>query len=203
MTLDRWSGRVAVITGASAGIGAVTAVELCKIGLITVGLARRVERVEELKSQLTLEQQKNFFAMKCDVSNEAEIVKVFAEITAKFGGIDVLINNAGVPAVKSLTDANNSDDLQRVIDTNVFGVIYCTREAVKSIRARNSEAHIIHVNSTGGHFMNFQPGPSMGVYFASKHAVTALAEQHRQEFIKEKLNIKVTVRERNALIIYT
>ncbi|KAG5670241.1 hypothetical protein PVAND_000518 [Polypedilum vanderplanki] len=77
MSISRWSGRVAVVTGASAGIGAATAIELAKNGLITIGLARRVEKVEELRSHLTSEQQQNFHAMKCDVSVEAEIVKNF------------------------------------------------------------------------------------------------------------------------------
>jgi NADP+-dependent farnesol dehydrogenase len=192
--MSRWSGRIAVVTGASAGIGAAIVVELCKNGIITIGLARRVERVEQLRSELSPDQQKNFHAMKCDVSNEAEVVKTFAEIVNKFGGIDVLINNAGVASVDSLTNPDNSADMQRVIDTNVFGVINCTREAVKSIRERNAEAHIIHINSVCGHYMPLHLShPSSGIYFASKFAVTALAEQHRQEFIKEKLNIKVTV----------
>ncbi|KAG5670244.1 hypothetical protein PVAND_000521 [Polypedilum vanderplanki] len=193
MTISRWSGRVAVVTGASAGIGAATAIELAKNGLITIGLARRVEKIEELRSQLTSEQQKNFHAMKCDVSVEAEIIRTFAEIERKFGGVDVLINNAGVIPQTSLTDLNNSSEMQRIINTNVFGVINCTREFVKSIRERNAEGHVIHINSIAGHFMPFQKdSPSMGIYSASKYAVTALAEQHRQEFIKEKLNIKVT-----------
>ncbi|KAG5670243.1 hypothetical protein PVAND_000520 [Polypedilum vanderplanki] len=193
MTISRWSGRVAVVTGASAGIGAATAIELAKNGLITIGLARRVEKIEELRSQLTSDQQKNFHAMKCDVSVEAEIVRTFSDIVKKFGGIDVLINNAAFMTLTKLIDLENSSEFQKVFEVNVFGVINCTREFVKSIRERNAEGHVIHINSILGHVMPFYlEHPTFGVYSASKFAVTALAEQHRQEFIKEKLNIKVT-----------
>jgi NADP+-dependent farnesol dehydrogenase len=192
--MSRWSGRVAVVTGASAGIGAAIVIELSKNGIITIGLARRVEKIEQLKSQLSAEHQKNLHAMKCDVSNEAEIIRTFAEIEKIFGGVDILINNAGVLPTTMLSDKDNSVDAQRIINTNVFSVVNCTREAVKSICARSAEAHVIHVNSVAGHFMPYHAEfKTLGIYHASKYAVTALAEQHRQEFIKEKLNIKVTV----------
>ncbi|KAG5670239.1 hypothetical protein PVAND_000516 [Polypedilum vanderplanki] len=192
MSISRWSGRVAVVTGASAGIGEATCIEFCKHGLITIGLARRVEKMEEIRKSLSPEQSKLFHAMKCDVSNEAEIVQVFAEIEKKFGGVDVLVNNAGVIAKYNMIDENSASDMKRVIDTNVFGVINCTREAVKTMRKKN-EAHVIHINSVAGHSMPFiAEFPAFGIYTASKYAVTAIAEQHRQEFIKEKLNIKVT-----------
>ncbi|KAG5670238.1 hypothetical protein PVAND_000515 [Polypedilum vanderplanki] len=193
MTISRWSGRIAVVTGASAGIGAATAIELAKNDLITIGLARRVEKVEELKSNLPNDKQRNLHAIKCDVSIEAEVIRAFAEIEKRFGGVDVLINNAGIVPQTSLTNINNSDNVRQVIDTNVMGVVFCTREAVKMMRERKSEGHIIHINSIAGHYMSYHSeSTTMGIYYASKYAVTALAEQHRHEFIKEKLNIKVT-----------
>jgi NADP+-dependent farnesol dehydrogenase len=194
MDISRWSGRVAVVTGAGAGMGAATCLELCKNGITTIGLARRAERVEALKLSLPSDRQKNLHAMKCDVSNEADVIRTFSEIEKKFGGIDVLVNNAGVMPNTSLIQVNNSADVQRVMNTNVFGVVNCTREAVKSMRKRR-EAHIFHINSVSGHVMPFHKEfGTFGIYHASKYAVTALAEQHRQEFIREKLNIRVTVR---------
>ncbi|KAG5670245.1 hypothetical protein PVAND_000522 [Polypedilum vanderplanki] len=193
MSISRWSGRVAVVTGASAGIGAATAIELARNGLITIGLARRVEKVEELRSQLTPEQQQNFHAMKCDVSVESEIIQVFDEIVNKFGGVDVLINNAAVVTQKKLIDFDNSSEVQKLINTNLLGAINCTREVVKSLRERNAEGHIIHINSVYGHFMPYYPDrPTVGIYTTSKFALTAMAEQQRQEFMSENLNIKVT-----------
>jgi NADP+-dependent farnesol dehydrogenase len=106
----------------------------------------------------------------------------------------VLINNAGIIPQTSLTSANSSDNVRLVIDTNVMGLVHCTREAVRSMRERCTEGHVIHINSIAGHYMSFhRDSTAMGIYYASKYAVTALAEQHRHEFIKEKLNIKVTV----------
>jgi NADP+-dependent farnesol dehydrogenase len=195
MDLSRWKNRVAVVTGASAGIGASTAIELCKHGLITIGLARRVERVEKLKVNLSSDEQKNFYAMKCDVSNEKEVIQVFAEIEKKFGGVDVLINNAGIIPTTSLLDPNNSEDIHTVMNTNVMGYIYCTREATKTIKKRGVDGHVIHINSIAGHSMPFHKDlANFGIYHTSKYGVTAIAEQHRFEFIRENLNVKVTVR---------
>jgi NADP+-dependent farnesol dehydrogenase len=148
-----------------------------------------------LRENLSPAEQKNFHAMKCDISVEEEVIKGFSEIEKKFGGVDVLINNAGIVATSSIIDPKSSDDNKNVINTNVFGVLNCTREAVNTIRKRGVDGHIIHINSIAGHFMPYKKDfPSFGIYAASKHAVTALAEQHRQEFMREKLNIKVTVR---------
>ena len=91
-------------------------------------------------------------------------------------------------------DENNSENLRSVIDTNLMGLVFCTREAVKSIKERNVDGHIIHINSIAGHFLPYnKEGDSYGIYSASKFAVTAMAESHRQEFMRNKLNIKVTV----------
>lgn len=105
-----------------------------------------------------------------------------------------LINNAGILSEGSTIEPNNTENMRKVFDTNVMGLIFCTREAVKSIRKRNADGHIIHINSIAGHFLPYKKEMNpYGIYGASKFAVTALAEQHRQEFMKEKLNIKVTV----------
>jgi NADP+-dependent farnesol dehydrogenase len=194
MDISRWSGRVAVVTGASAGIGASIVVELSKHGIKTIGLARRVERVEDLKNQLKPDEQKNLIAMKCDVSKEEEIVKVFSEIVQKFGGIDILINNAGILRPGNTTDEGSSEMCREVIETNLMAPVHCTREAVKSMKARNSEGYIIHINSIAGHFHPYRAdSPAYGIYASSKFGLTALAEQHRHEFTRQKLNIKVTV----------
>lgn len=194
MNIARWKGKVAVVTGASAGIGAAIAVELAKHGLTTFGLARRVEKVEALKEQLSTIDRRNLLALKCDVSEEKSIIEAFSKIEKLHGGIDVLVNNAGVIQVGSTLDPNNSDIIRSVIDTNVMGLVFCTREAFKSMKARKTDGHIIHINSIGGHKTPVHLDyPSFGVYGASKYAVTALTEQHRQDIMREKMNVKVTV----------
>lgn len=192
--MDRWVGKVAVVTGASSGIGAATAVGLVKAGLKVVGLARRVERVEELKKQIPRNATGLLFARKCDVSSEQEIKDTFAWIIEKFGGVDILVNNAGVLNQTSLSGAGDSALIRQTLDINILGLVFCTREAYQSMKSRGVAGHIIHINSFAGHGVPFLLGsPSLNIYPPSKYAVTAIAEVHRQEFLADASKVKVTV----------
>jgi NADP+-dependent farnesol dehydrogenase len=177
--MDRWIGKVAVVTGSSSGIGAAIVVDLVKAGMTVVGLARRVERTEELKAQVPERQRSNLHAIKCDVSKEEEIVAVFGDIERRFGGVDVLVNNAGIARATELSGGDNSAKIREVIDTNVLGLVFCTREAVQSMKKRGDCGHVVHINSIAGHKVPIIPGSqrSFNVYPASKHAVTALTER--------------------------
>uniref|UniRef100_A0A182LT02 Dehydrogenase/reductase SDR family member 11 n=1 Tax=Anopheles culicifacies TaxID=139723 RepID=A0A182LT02_9DIPT len=127
--MDRWQGKVAIVTGASSGIGAATVTALAKAGMITFGLARRVERVEELKNALPEEDRDRLHAVKCDVTKEEDILAAFREVEQKCGGVDVLINNAGVARSSfGVLDAGNTQALRDVIDTNLVGLALCSRE---------------------------------------------------------------------------
>ncbi|XP_055713459.1 farnesol dehydrogenase-like [Phlebotomus papatasi] len=195
--MDRWVNKVAVVTGASSGIGAAIVKDLAISGMIVIGLARRVERVEAMKNDLPENVRKNLHAVKCDVMNEDEIVKTFALIEEKFGGVDVLVNNAGIlDSSIRLIDEDNSSTIRNTVNTNILGVVFCTREAFKSMKKRSLAGHIVHINSVAGHFipqmLSEFPDYHFNVYCATKYAVTALTEGHRQEFVQEKLNIKVT-----------
>uniref|UniRef100_A0A182J4V4 Dehydrogenase n=1 Tax=Anopheles atroparvus TaxID=41427 RepID=A0A182J4V4_ANOAO len=188
--MDRWVGKVAVVTGSSSGIGAAIAKDLTKAGMITVGLARRVERIEELKKELPAEAAARLHAMKCDVSSETEIDATFKHIEQKFGGIDVLVNNAGIVRSNNLLDQGTSADLRAVLDTNVTGLVLCSQWAYRSMVARSVDGHIVHINSIAGHGVpNF---PKLSIYPASKHAVTAITETMRQELRAAGTKIKVT-----------
>ncbi|XP_055715430.1 farnesol dehydrogenase-like [Phlebotomus papatasi] len=191
--MDQWNNKVAVVTGASSGIGAAIAKDLVKAGMITIGLARRVEKVEALKKDLPENLQGNLHAVKCDVSKEDDIVRVFEWIETKFKGIDVLINNAGIIRETELINKDNSIAIREVINTNVLGPVFCTREAYKSMEKHGRNSHVVHINSILGHYIirNLQV-PSYNIYPASKFAVTAITEIHRQEFIRSKHHIKVT-----------
>lgn len=187
--MDRWQGKIAVVTGASSGIGAATAKALAKAGMTVVGLARRVERVEALKEVLEGPAKDRLYAMKCDVSKEEDILQTFRWIEEKFGGVDVLVNNAGTFNKTKLTEVGNSEKLRDTMDTNVMGLVFCTREAFQSMKKRSFDGHIVHINSIVGHSMALQ---GMSLYGASKFAVTALTETMRQEFRQEGTKIKVT-----------
>ncbi|GAB0092004.1 hypothetical protein DMENIID0001_069350 [Sergentomyia squamirostris] len=191
--MEQWRNRTAVVTGASSGIGAAIAKDLVRAGMIVVGLARRIDRVKALKNDLPCDLQENLHAVKCDVSKEEEIVKEFAWINEKFNGIDVLINNAAIFRSTDLIEANNTAAIREMMDTNVMGLVFCTREAYKSMANHGRNSHVVHINSISGHTINFHPTlESFNIYTPSKYAVTAITEIHRQEFIRSKCHIKVT-----------
>jgi NADP+-dependent farnesol dehydrogenase len=199
--MERWSGKIAVVTGASSGIGAATVVDLVKAGMIVVGLARRQDRIEALKSELPKNLQSNLHAIKCDVSKEEEITSTFANIEKSFGGIDVLVNNAGIIRATQLIDADNSSKIHEVVDTNLLGLVFCAREAIQSMRKRGDNGHIININSIAGHspIICLDIMPSLNIYPATKYAVTAVTESLRQELIETGSKIRVTVRLRTTL----
>ncbi|GAB0092769.1 hypothetical protein DMENIID0001_078030 [Sergentomyia squamirostris] len=191
--MDQWKNRTAVVTGASSGIGAAITKDLIKAGMIVIGLARRVERVEDLKKDLPPNLQGNLHAVKCDVSKEEEIIKAFTSIDQKFNGIDVLINNAGIFRNTDLIKADNSTAIREVIDTNVLGAVFSTREAYKSMAKHGRNSHVVHINSLAGHAVPCHVEmPSNNMYSPSKFALRAITEIHRQEFIRSKHHIKVT-----------
>ncbi|XP_049313788.1 farnesol dehydrogenase-like [Bactrocera dorsalis] len=193
--MERWQNRVAVVTGASSGIGAATVKDLLKANLIVVGLARRVERMEELKAQLPAEQQKRFHAVACDVSSQQSVDTAFDWIIKELGGVDILINNAGIFNAGQIS-TQNPVEIQKVLQTNVMGVVYCTQRAYKSMKERNFGGHVVVVNSVLGHSVPFMYGndqpPVYSMYPSSKFALTALTEVLRQEFKGLSTKIKIT-----------
>lgn len=193
--MDRWNGKIAVVTGASSGIGAAIAIDLVKAGVIVVGFARRQDRVEALRDSIPNTATGKLYAVRCDVTDEADIKSGFQWIRETLGGIDLLVNNAGIIKTMNLLDENNTNDLRETIDTNVMGVVLCTREAFKSMQERNVNGHVVIINSYAGHVIPYFVGqyPSFNIYPATKHAVTAITEVLRQEFQSFNTNIKTTV----------
>nr|CAD7404087.1 unnamed protein product [Timema cristinae] len=142
--MERWLGKVALVTGASAGIGAAIAQELVKHGLKVVGLARRVEKVEKLAASLKSAPGK-LYAVKADIAKEEDIIAAFGWIKKNLGGVDILINNAGVGTSEPLSEIGSGS--WQVLDVNVKGLSIFTREALKSMKERGvNDGHIIHIN---------------------------------------------------------
>lgn len=197
--MDRWNGKVAVVTGASSGIGAAIATDLTNAGMIVVGVARRSERVDELWNKLQMENPQIpgvLHSFKCDLTSESDIKSVFKWIDEKFNRIDVLINNAGIVKTGNIIDDDNTSKLREVTDTNVLGVAFCTREAFQLMKKHNiNDGHVVIINSVAGHMVPYMlsKDSSLNIYPSSKYAVTAMTEVLRQEFQLLKTKTKITV----------
>ncbi|XP_015592765.1 farnesol dehydrogenase [Cephus cinctus] len=183
--MERWAGKVAVVTGASVGIGAFIARELVCKGLQVVGLARRVEKIQEIAESLQ-DSPGKLHPVECDISKEESVIAAFTWIKDHLGPIGILINNAGIAKETSLTEGT-LEDWRAVFDVNVFGLCLCTREAVRMMRESKTDAAIIHVNSIAGERVPAVPGFS--VYPASKRAVAALAQTLRHELTGTQIRV--------------
>ncbi|XP_067641763.1 farnesol dehydrogenase [Eurosta solidaginis] len=193
--MERWQGKVAMVTGASSGIGAACAKALVCAGFVVVGLARRQERIAELQQELPTHYRSNLHAYKCDVKREENVRDAFKWIQQKLGaGVDVLVNNAGIIETTELSGRQNTNEIHNTIETNLMGTIFCTREAFNSMRERNVEGHVLIINSVAGlQVPNLGPDlPSLNVYPATKFALRAMNEIYRQEFQRHTTRVRIT-----------
>ncbi|MDH5281588.1 MAG: SDR family oxidoreductase, partial [Thermoleophilia bacterium] len=154
-------GRVAVVTGASSGIGEATARELTARGWRCVLLARRADRLEAIATDIGAEWET------CDVSDRAQVDDVAARILARYPSIALLVNNAGIPARGSFLDID-PERIERVTDVNYLGGVWCLRAFEPGLRAAAAAggAHVVNLVSVAG-TVAFAPA---GAYSASKHA---------------------------------
>ncbi|KAG8238106.1 hypothetical protein J437_LFUL012717 [Ladona fulva] len=144
--MERWAGKVAVVTGASAGIGAAIAKELVRHGMKVVGMARRVERVEAIAKELNGEKGK-LYPYKGDVMEESDVKAMFQWIREEFGAVHVLVNNAGAAREVPMTGGANYEHMRIIFGTNVFGLFMCTSEALDVMNEKGiDDGHIIHIN---------------------------------------------------------
>ncbi|KAM4567346.1 dehydrogenase/reductase SDR family member 11-like [Odontesthes bonariensis] len=189
--MDRWRGRVALVTGASAGIGAIIAKELVRFGMKVIGCARNVEKIQKLAAECQSEGHSGVLVpFKCDMTNEEDIMSMFAAIKEQHKGVDVCINNAGLAHPESLLNGKTSG-WKNMLDVNVVGLSICTREAYQSMKERNvDDGHIININSVCGHHVF--PTTDIHFYTATKYAVTALTEALRQELLEAKTHIRAS-----------
>ncbi|XP_046393939.1 uncharacterized protein LOC124161598 [Ischnura elegans] len=191
--MDRWEGKVAVVTGTSAGIGVSIATELVERGMVVVGLARRVELVEELAASLAGKGKGKLHAVRADVGKEEDVVRAFQWVREHLGAVHVLINNAGYAPYSFLSklEREQYQKVQACFDTNVMGVIMCSNEAIKLMREKGiDDGHIININSIAGHFIGV--GAGFCAYNASKFALTVITEGLRRELAEAKSKIRMT-----------
>ncbi|KAM9358765.1 dehydrogenase/reductase SDR family member 11-like [Symphorus nematophorus] len=189
--MERWRGRVALVTGASVGIGAAIAKELVRCGMKVVGCARDVEKIQKLAAECKSAGHSGVLVpYKCDVTSEEEILSMFAAIKAQLQGVDVCINNAGVAHAESLLNGKTSG-WRNMLEVNIVALSICTREAYQSMKERNvDDGHIININSMSGH--RVVHNADIHFYSSTKYAVTSLTEGLRQELRDANTHIRAT-----------
>ncbi len=176
--------KVAIITGASSGIGFATALALSKKGAKVAIGARRIDMLSELEKKIK-EGGGEVYSQKLDVTKKNECNSFVDNVLKKWGTVDILINNAGLMPLSFFKNLK-TDEWDQMIDVNIKGVLYCTG-AVVSHMLENKSGHIINISSVAGRIVF----PAGSVYCATKHAITAFSEGLRQELSIRK-NIRVT-----------
>ena len=175
--------KTAIITGATAGIGEATAIEFAKLDYNLILTGRRKERLEKLRSQLESDYKIQVSVHAFDIRQRAE-VEDFCRNEIGNASIDILVNNAGLASGLSPLHEGDVDDWEKMIDTNVKGLLYITREiAPRMVEAESG--HIINVGSIAG----IEVYPNGNVYCATKHAVHAISEALRKELYDKGINV--------------
>jgi NADP-dependent 3-hydroxy acid dehydrogenase YdfG len=176
--------KVAIVTGASSGIGYATALALSRSGAKVAAGARRMDRLESLQNEIS-KNGEEVFVQKLDVTIKSECDALADAVLKKWGTIDILINNAGLQPLSFFKNLK-VEEWDKMIDVNIRGVFYCTAAVIPTMMNKNS-GHIVNISSMAGRVVY----PSGSVYCATKHAVTAFSEGLRQEF-SQRSNIRVT-----------
>jgi len=193
--MDYWKGKVAVVTGASGGIGKQVMIDLATAGLNVVGLARTASKIEDVAAELNPKISGKIFARHCDLSNIDSIREAFAWIEQELSNVHIIINNAAAASKAGTTLDPNlpHEDIAASVNTNITGLVVCTREAYRLMLKHDDYGYIINMNSVRGHisplvFMNFT-----NVYSATKFAVTNHTETIRLDLANEgNKRIRVT-----------
>jgi len=167
--------KVAVVTGSTKGIGLATAEALLESGAKVVVSARNEGEVAAVGKRLMASHPKRVASQVCDVRLEPQVDALFRAAESAFGGVDFLVNNAGVGLFKNLEEVT-LEEWNRVIETNVTGVFLCSRAAIPRMRRRGG-GYIINISSLAGK----NAFPTATAYNASKFAVNGMSEALMQE----------------------
>ncbi len=176
--------QIALITGATAGIGKATAKNLALHDYNLILIGRRKERLEELKSEIESGSNASIKILHIDVRDNEQVEKAIDSLPADWQGIDVLVNNAGLAVGLGHIQDGIIDDWERMIDTNIKGLLYMTRK-VAPLMIKRGEGHIVNVGSIAGKEV-YENG---NVYCATKHAVDALTKAMRTDMLKDRIKV--------------
>lgn len=176
---------IALITGATAGIGKATAYKLAEHHFNLILTGRRKERLLALKQELEQKFSVQVLPLAFDIRHKEEVTSALNSLSKEWQQVDVLINNAGLAQGLSTIDKGLLDDWDTMIDTNIKGLLYVTR-IVSNWMIERKQGHIINIGSIAGK----EVYPNGNVYCATKHAVDALNKSMRIELLPH--HIKVT-----------
>jgi NADP-dependent 3-hydroxy acid dehydrogenase YdfG len=177
--------KTALITGATSGIGEATAYSFAQKGFGLILTGRRLDRLNNIADLLRNEYAVAVITLEFDVRNRQETETAINSLPRDFRSVDILVNNAGLAVGLSHIQEGDIDDWERMIDTNIKGLLYVTRTVAPLMVARG-KGHIINIGSVAGREV-YENG---GVYCATKHAVDALSKSMRIDMLEK--GIKVT-----------
>jgi len=177
-------GKVAIVTGASSGIGEATALLLASEGAKVALVARRADRLEALAKRI-MSEGGSALVIAADVADESQANAMVQKTKAEFGRVDILINNAGVMLLGPV-DGADTEDWRRMFDVNVMGLMYGTHAALPVMKQQGS-GHIVNISSVAGRTTS----ALSSVYSATKFAVGAFSEGIRKQESKNKIRITV------------
>ena len=175
------SAKVALITGASAGIGAALGRELARNGTDLVLAARREDRLRELARDIE-SMGRHAITVACDVTRDGDLERAVAAAIERYGRLDIAIANAGF-GVAGRVDELGLDDFRQQLETNVFGVLRTLYAALPELK--NTRGHFVIVGSVSGHV----PTPGISAYCMSKFAVRGLAESIHDELAADGVSV--------------
>ncbi len=176
--------KTAFITGVTSGFGKAFALRLAKLNYNLVVTGRREDRLNDLSATLQKEFNVEVFPLCFDVRNNEACKNAIALLPDKFKTIDLLVNNAGLAAGASPFDESDLDDYERMIDTNVKGLLYITKLIVP-LMIEKQKGHIVNISSIAG----IEVYPNGSVYCASKHAVNAITKGLRLDLLKYGIKV--------------
>jgi NADP-dependent 3-hydroxy acid dehydrogenase YdfG len=176
--------KIALITGATSGIGRATALKLAQNNFDIIITGRRIELLEEFEKEIKEQTSAKVYILHFDVRDNDHVVKAIDSLPQDWKNIDVLVNNAGLAVGMEHINEGSIDDWERMIDTNIKGLLYVTRK-ISPMMVERKKGHIINIGSIAGKEV-YENG---NVYCATKHAVDALSKSMRIDLLKHKIKV--------------
>lgn len=182
--MEKLNNKIVFITGATSGIGESCAYTFAAEGCNLILCARRYELLKEIEADLINKFNIKVYSFKLDVRNHKDVIKSIADIPDEWRKIDILINNAGLGRNFSPLFMDNTDGWEEMIDTNVKGLLYITKEIIP-LMIKHGSGHIINLGSIAGH----EAYPNGAVYCGTKFAVSAITKSIRAELVDKNIRV--------------